>query len=69
MHIKVEVTKQLKLQVRATVSIFTIAKYDKEIKSIIWTLFTRKTEESKLFLPHGSCLEFNSLFTKLINCN
>ena len=28
MHIKVEVTKQLKLQVRATVSIFIVAAYD-----------------------------------------
>ena len=35
MDIKIEVTKQLKLQVRATVSIFTIAVYDKERKSII----------------------------------
>ena len=30
MHIKVEVTKQLKLQVKATVNIFTVAMYDKE---------------------------------------
>ena len=30
MHIKVEVTKQLKLQVKATVNIFTDATYDKE---------------------------------------
>ena len=30
MHIKVEVTKQLKLQVKATVNIFIVATYDKE---------------------------------------
>ena len=30
MHIKVKVTKKLKLQVKATVNIFTIATYDKE---------------------------------------
>ena len=34
-YIKVEVTKQLKLQVRATVSIFTVAAYNKERNSII----------------------------------
>ena len=30
MHIKVEVTKKLKLQAKSTVNIFTITMYDKE---------------------------------------
>ena len=33
---------------------------------IFWTMSTRTTEENNLFLPHGSCMDYNSLFTKLI---
>ena len=49
MHIKVEDTMQLRLQVRATVNIFTDAMFDKERNSFNWTSFIRKTEENKLF--------------------
>ena len=49
MHIKVEVTMYLRLQVKATVNIFTDTMFDKERNSFNWTLFIRKTEESKLF--------------------
>ena len=33
---------------------------------IIWTTSTRTTEENNMFLPHGSCMDYSSLFTKLI---
>ena len=57
---------QLKLQVESQRKYFTVATYIEERKSITCTSFTRSTKETKLFLPHGSGLKYNSLFTKLV---
>ena len=46
--------------------VVTFTTYSKGRNLIISTTATRTIEENNLFLPHESCMDYSSLFTKLI---
>ena len=66
MHIYNKSYQEDKMKYSEPKKVVTVTTYSKGRNLIIWTTATRTTEENNLFLPHGSCMDYNSLFTKLV---